>query len=166
VAIEPDRVRVAPNFDLIGIPLSGDQCGTAMVVLLSGILADGNSIDCARAMLVESVRISSREFVNLDLEASIHRNECLVVVGIRDTGEIAVWHREPGIAESDKHSGIVVNAPQLEFEFQDEVTEIPGRRVKQAKVPTSATISPLISEKFPCPATCHALKVPAGPVNS
>jgi hypothetical protein len=105
-------------------------------------------------------------FVNLDLKASIHRNECLVVVGMRDTGEVTVWHREPGIAESDKHSGIVVNAPQLEFEFQDEVTEIPGRRVKQAKVPTSATISPLISEKFPCPATCHALKVPAGPVNS
>ena len=91
--------------------MSGNQDGTALVILLSGIPADGNSIDCARAMLVVSVRISSREFVILDLVASFHRNECLVVVGIRDTGEIAVWHREPGIAESDKYPGIVVNAP-------------------------------------------------------
>src|SRR5207302_11366059 len=110
LAIEPNRVSVAADFDLIGVPLSGNQGRAALIVLLACVPADVTSIDCSRAMLVESVRLSSSQFVNLDLEAGVHCNERLIVVRMGDTREVAIRHRERGIPEANKHTRIVVNA--------------------------------------------------------
>jgi len=123
LTIEPNRVGVAADFDLVGIPLSRHQGRAPLIVLLAGIPADGHSVNCTRAVFVESIRIPSREFVNLDFKAGIDCYECLIVVGMGDSRKVTVGHRESWIAESNQDAGVVVDAAQLELQFQRKVAK-------------------------------------------
>src|SRR6266536_3543420 len=118
--IETYNVRVPSHFDFIGVPLSGNQRWAASVDLLIWILTNRNSVHRARTVFIKTVGISSRQFVDLNLEAGVNPNECLVVVRIGHSGQIPVGNRKPWIPEANENSGIVVNSAQLELQSQDE----------------------------------------------
>src|SRR5215472_3361263 len=86
LSVKTYDVSISSDLDLIRVPLSWDQGWTSPVVLLAWVLANGNSIDRAGAVFVETIRISSRQLVDLDLEARIYANERLVVVGVGQAG--------------------------------------------------------------------------------
>ncbi len=58
LAIESHSVRVAPDFNFISIPLSGNQRRSSPIVLLTWVLADRDAVNGAGAVFVEAVRIA------------------------------------------------------------------------------------------------------------
>jgi len=132
--VETYDVSVSSDLDLIRVPLSRDQGWTSPIVLLAWVLADGDSVDSPSSVFIEAIGISSRQLVDLNLEASIHTDECLVVIEEGHSGQVAIGDRKPWIPEPNENTGVVINSTQLEFQFQMEIRESLSYQEQKAKV--------------------------------
>ena len=112
----------------------------ATIHLFARARADGNVVDGAGAVFVQSVRLSltlvaTRLFIDLHLESRVHRHVGRVVVHpARPVRIAAIGHLSRGVQQTKKDPGVVVHAVELELQPEGEIAIDRFGVVKQSHV--------------------------------